>query len=202
MESWTLVRFSLNEVEDGVATRLLRDFMSLSLEDLREIGVFSSELGFQGKCLYFSPCAAKAFASALAKLPIEPCDPPNPETLLCLYGTAECLPLPDKAVGCSIATDPPLPTPPSEQLHQPVAEGKDDSSGTAAGWLSFPSQITRLLPEFPREEATPHFLIGEDPDAPSKAYRLLRMVLVVSAAAVIIALVSPYLAWFAAFAVW
>ena len=198
MESWTLVRFSLKEVADGVATRLLRDFMSLALEDLREIGVFSSELGFQGKCLYFSPCAAKAFASALAKLPIELCDPPNPETLLCLYGVAECLPLPDTPVGCSIATDPPSPTPPPEQLDQLVAARKNDSSSTVAGWSSIQFQITRLLPEIPREEATPHFLIGEDPDAPSKTYRLLRAVLVVSAAAVIGALVSPYLAWFAA----
>jgi hypothetical protein len=202
MKSWTLVRFSLKEVADGVAAQLLRDIMSLAPQDLREIGVFSSELGFQGKCFYFSPCAAKAFASALAKLPIELCDPPNPETLLCLYGAAECFPPPDKPVGCSIATDPPPPNPSPEQLDQLVAERKDDSSSTTAGWSSFQSQITRLLPEIPREEWTPHFLIGEDRDAPSKAYRLLRAALVVCAAGVIIALVSPYLAWFAALVVW
>ena len=106
MGSWTLVRFSLEEVRDGVATRLLRDFMSLALDDLREIGVFSSEVDFQGKCLYFSPCAAKAFASVLAKVPIELCDPPHPETLLCLYGAADCLPIPGQPVGCPTATGP------------------------------------------------------------------------------------------------
>ena len=180
MECWTLVRFSLQEVSDGVATRLLRDFMSLGLEDLREIGVFSSEVGFQGKCLYFSPCAAKAFASTLAKLPIERCDPPNPETVLCLYGVPECLPPADMPVECSIATDLPPPAPPSEQLDQLVAERKDDWSSTAVAWSSVQDEITSLLPEIPREEATPHFLIGEDPDAPSKTYRLLRAVLVVS----------------------
>src|SRR5262249_37654620 len=127
MESWTLVRFSLQEVADGIPTLLLRDFLSLALEDLREIDVFSSAARFQGKCLYFSPGAAKALVSALAKLPIELCDPPNPETLLCLYGTAECLPPPDKPAGCVIAADPPPPIPPPEELDQLFAERKDDS---------------------------------------------------------------------------
>jgi hypothetical protein len=176
--------------------------MSLALEDLREIGVFSSELGFQGKCLYFSPGAAKAFAAALAKLPTEPCGPPNPETLLCLYGTPECLSPADERVECSNDSNPPPPTQPREGLDQLVGEGNDDGSSTAAGWSSVQEEIAGLLPEIPREEATPHLLIGEDPGAPSKTYRLLRAVLVVSAATVIIALVSPYIAWLAAFVVW
>jgi len=194
MEGWTLVRFSLEEVAAGVPTRLLRDFMSLALEDLREIGVFSSELSFEGKCLYFSPCATREFASVLTKLQFELCDPPNPERLLCLYGAAECVQTP---MGCTIATDSPPPTPPPEQLDQLVAKPKDDSSSTATGWSSVQDEVTRLLPEIRREEATPDFLIGEDSDTPSKTYRLLRAVLVASAAAVTIALVSPYVVWFA-----
>lgn len=154
MESWILVHFSLKEVADGVSTRVLRDFISLALEDLREIGVFSSELGFQGKCLYFSPGAAKAFASALSKLPVEPCEPPKPETVLCLYGAAECLPLTDTpVVGYSMATDPPSPTPSPDQRDQPGAEGKEGSASTAAGWSLVQGQIARLLPEIPGEES-------------------------------------------------
>ena len=171
-----------------VPTRLLRDFMSLALQDLREIGVFSSEVGLEGKCLYFSPCAAKAFASALGKLRIELCNPPNREKLLCLYGAAECLPVLDKRV----ATATELPTPQPDQL---IAEREDYSSSTAAGWSSMQTEIAKLLPDIPREESMPRSLIGED-DEPSKTYLLLRAVLVVSAAAVIIALMSPYLVWF------
>jgi hypothetical protein len=196
MEPWTLVRFSLNEVADGVVTRILRDVMSLALQDLREIGVFSSELTFQGKCLYFSPCAAKAFASALAELPTERCDPPNSETLLCLYGAAECLPMPDERVECRIAADPP----PAGRMAE-LVEREDDLS-TPAGWSSVQGQISRLLPQISREEATLHSLVAEDPSASSKTYRLLRAALVVSAAAAVVALASPYLAWFAAFVVW
>jgi len=195
MGSWTLVGFSLEEVRDGVATRLLRDVMSLAVEDLREIGAFSSEVDFEGKCLYFSPCAAKAFASVLAKIPIELCDPPHAETLLCLYGTAECLPLPGQRVGCPTAMGPS--TRPPDQIDEVIAERKADPSSTAAGWSSVQNQIAKLLPEIPHEESTPHSVIGED-DAPSKIYLLLRAVVVVSAAAVTMALVTPYLAWFAA----
>ena len=53
------------------------------------------------------------------------------------------------------------------------------------------NQIAKLLPEIPREESKPHSVIGED-DAPSKIYLLLRAVFVVSAAAVTMALVTPY----------
>jgi hypothetical protein len=141
MEYWTLVRFSLEEVRDGVATRLLRDFMSLALEDLREIGVFSSEVDFQGKCLYFSPCAAKAFASVLAKAPIELCDPPNPETLLCLCGAVECLPMPGKPVGCSTATGPPPPTPPTRPTRSAYRGTDGRFVERAAGWSSVQTQI-------------------------------------------------------------
>ena len=197
MEPWTLVRFSLKEVEDGVVTRLMRDLMSFALEDLREVGVFSSELTSQGKYLYFSPRAAKAFASALAGLTIERCDPPSSQTLLCFYGAAECLPLPDERVECRIAADPP----PAGRVVE-LVEREDDSSGTPGGWSSVRSQIAGLLPEIPREESTPHSLIAEDPDAPSKTYRLLRAALVVSAATVVIALVSPYLVWFVALVAW
>ena len=197
MGSWTLVRFSLKEVADGVATQLMRDIMCLALQDLREIGVFSSELTVQGKCLYFSPCAAKAFASALAKLPIERCDPPNSETLLCLYGAAEYLPLPDERVERGIAADPPS----AGQVAE-LVEREDDLSRAPSGWSPVQDQITRLLPEISPEEPSLHSLIAEDPHVPSKTYRLLRAALVVSAAAIIIALVSPYLAWFAASVVW
>jgi hypothetical protein len=63
--------------------------------------------------------------------------------------------------------------------------------------LSVQNEIAKLLPEIPREESTPHSVIGEA-DAPSKIYLLLRAVFVVSAAAVTLALVTPYLVWFAA----
>jgi hypothetical protein len=199
MESWTRVRFSLKDVEDGVATALLRDFLSLNLEDLREIGVFSSELGYDGKCLYFSPLAARAFASGLAKLPVELCDPPKPETVLCLYGSAGCLPVPGKPVG-SPATDPPPPEPP--HLLDRLVEPPEDHSSNEAGWSSVQSEIARLLPEIAREESPPPSPVGEDPDLPSKTYRLLRAALIVSTAAVIIAVISPYLAWFVALIAW
>ncbi len=98
MQSWMLVRFSMGEVAAGVVARLMRDLMPLALEVRRpeEVGVFSLDLGSEGKCVYFSPGAAKAFASALAKLPAERCDSPNPEALLLLYGGRECLPPPAK----------------------------------------------------------------------------------------------------------
>jgi hypothetical protein len=160
VEPWTLVRFSLKEVADGVATRLLRDFMSLDLQDLREIGVFSSEVTPEGKCLYFSPCAAKAFASTLAKLPIERCDPPNSETLLCVYGTAECLPLPVERVQSRIEAD----LPPAGRVVD-LVEREDER--TLAGWSSVQDQIKKLLPEISREEPTLHSQIAEDPGGPS-----------------------------------
>ena len=84
-----------NEVAAGVIGRLMRDLMPLALEvrNFDDVGVFSSELGFQlGKCVYFSPGAVKAFASALAQLPAEECDTPTPEALSLLYGAYECLP--------------------------------------------------------------------------------------------------------------
>jgi hypothetical protein len=59
------------------------------------------------------------------------------------------------------------------------------------------TRLAKLLPEIPREESTPHCLVGED-YAPSKMYLLLRAVFVVSAAAVTMALVTPYIVWFAA----
>jgi hypothetical protein len=192
MEPWTLVRFSLNEVTDGVVTRLMSDLMSIALEDLREVGVFSSELTTQGQCLYFSPGAATAFASALTELPIERCDPPSAETPLCLYGAAECLPPSDGRVECSIPAD----TAPAGRVVE-LVELEDDSSRTPDGWSSVQYQITRLLPEIPREESTRHSLVAEDPSAYSRTYRLLRAALVVGTAAVIIVLVLPYLAWFA-----
>ena len=127
----------------------------------------------KGNAFTSPPCAARAFASVLAKLPFELCDPPNPET-----GS-------------------PPPTSPPEQPDQLLAKQDDDSSSTATGWSSVEGEITRLLPEIPREEATPDFLIREDSDTPSKTYRLLRAALVASAAVVTIVLVSPYLVWFA-----
>jgi len=63
-------------------------------------------------------------------------------------------------------------------------------------------QIAKLLPEIAREESISHSPIGEDVDASSKTYLFLRAALVLSAATVIIALASPYLAWFAALVVW
>jgi hypothetical protein len=94
MQSWIRVRFSIQEVASGVIARLIRDLIPLSLgiRDFDDVGVFSSDLGSQGKCVYFSPGAVKAFGAALARLPIEKCDWPNTETLLLLYGARECLP--------------------------------------------------------------------------------------------------------------
>jgi hypothetical protein len=102
MKSWLLVRFSMDEVATRVVARLMRDLLPLALQvhDLDDVGVFSSERNSQGKrVVYFSPGAVKAFASALGKLPAERCDPPNPEKLLLLYGTRECLPPPAKRLG-------------------------------------------------------------------------------------------------------
>lgn len=90
-----LVRFSMEEVAAGVVARLMRDLMPLALQVHKpdDVGVFSADLGSQqGKSVYFSPGAAKAFASALEKLPARQCDPPNLETLSLLYGGRECLP--------------------------------------------------------------------------------------------------------------
>jgi hypothetical protein len=90
-----LVRFSIEEVAAGVVARLMRDLMPLALQVHKpdDVGVFSSDLGSQhGKCVYFSPGAVKAFASALEKLPAHPCDSPSLETLSLLYGARECLP--------------------------------------------------------------------------------------------------------------
>ena len=64
--------------------------------------------------------------------------------------------------------------------------------------MSVQNQIAKLLPEIPREESTPHSVVIGEADAPSKIYLLLRAVFVVSAAAVTMALVTPYLVWFAA----
>ena len=93
MTSWVVVRFSVGEVAAGFIARLMRDLMPLALEVRRhdEVGVFSADLGSEGKCVYFSPGAVKAFAPALAKLPSEHCDSPNPRALALLYGARECL---------------------------------------------------------------------------------------------------------------
>ena len=101
MKSWMLVRFSSEEVAAGVIARLMRDLMPLALEvrNYDDVGVFSSELVSRERGVYFSPGAAKAFASALAKLRAEQCDSPNPAALQLLYGARECLPPPDKQLG-------------------------------------------------------------------------------------------------------
>ncbi len=97
MMSWMLVRFSVGEVAAGGIARLMRELMPLALEIRKQddVGVFSSDLGSEGKCVYFSPGAVNAFAPALAKLRGEPCDSPNPQALSLLYGACECLPPPD-----------------------------------------------------------------------------------------------------------
>ena len=78
-------------------------------------------------------------------------------------------------------------------------------SGTESKWSSVEDEIAKLLPQIPREDAGPHSLVKGIPqdqallsDVPSKSYRLLRAALVVSGAAVVISIVSPYLAWLAA----
>jgi hypothetical protein len=88
-----VVRFSVGEVAAGLIARLMRDLMPLALEVRRhdEVGVFSLDLGSEGKCVYFSPGAVKAFAPALAKLRNERCDSPSPQALSLLYGARECL---------------------------------------------------------------------------------------------------------------
>jgi NRPS condensation-like uncharacterized protein len=68
---WPVIRDELqSQIGDLLLDRLLRficrDHRLEAFEDLREVGVFSSELTSQGKYLYFSPRAAKAFASARA----------------------------------------------------------------------------------------------------------------------------------------
>jgi hypothetical protein len=102
MESWMLVRFSMEEVAAGGVARLMRDLMPLALQVHKpdDVGVFGSDLGSQhGKCVYFSPGAVKAFAPALQKLAAHRCDPPNLETLSLLYGACECLPSAAKRLG-------------------------------------------------------------------------------------------------------
>jgi hypothetical protein len=102
MQSWMLVRFSMEEVAAGVVARLMRDLMPLALQVHKpdDVGVFGSDLGSQdGKCVYFSPGAVKAFAPALERLPARRCDPPSLETLSLLYGACECLPSAAKRPG-------------------------------------------------------------------------------------------------------
>jgi hypothetical protein len=71
-------------------------------------------------------------------------------------------------------------------------------------WSSIEDQIASLLDEIPRGDSRlpPTREIPDGPtllsDAPSLTYRLIRAVLIVSGAAAVISIVSPYLAWFAA----
>ena len=78
-------------------------------------------------------------------------------------------------------------------------------SGTESKWSSVEDEIASLLSEIPREDSKPDSLVMGIPqdqallsDVPSKSYRLLWAALVVSGAAVVISIVSPYLAWLAA----
>ena len=66
-------------------------------------------------------------------------------------------------------------------------------------WSSVEEEIASLLLEISREE---HSVPEISDDGPSKTYRLLRALLVVSGAAFVIGIVSPYLAWFAASLTW
>jgi hypothetical protein len=72
----------------------MRDLMPLALEVRKhdDVGVFAADSGSDGKRVYFSPGAVKAFAPALAELSSEPCDPPSANALSLLYGARECLP--------------------------------------------------------------------------------------------------------------
>src|SRR5262249_55079855 len=96
-----LIRFSAGEGAGGVIARLMRDLMPLALEVRKhdDVGVFGADLGSEGKWVYFSPGAVKAFAPLLAKRSSEPCDSPNPKRLSLLYGARECLPPPDERLG-------------------------------------------------------------------------------------------------------
>ena len=78
-------------------------------------------------------------------------------------------------------------------------------SGTESKWSSLQNGIASLVPEIPHEDSRPDSLVMGIPqdqallsDVPSKSYRLLWAALVVSGAAVVISIVSPYLAWLAA----
>ena len=96
MTSWAFIRFSAAEVAAGLIARMMRDLLPLALELHRQddVGVFSSDLGSDGKRVYFSPGAVKAFAAAIAKLPSELCASPDPQALSLLYGARECLSTP------------------------------------------------------------------------------------------------------------
>jgi hypothetical protein len=74
-------------------------------------------------------------------------------------------------------------------------------------WSSVEAEIANLLREIPREDPKPRSAeIPDDSailsDPHSITYRLIRAALVVSGAAVVISIVSPYLAWFAASLTW
>jgi hypothetical protein len=76
-------------------------------------------------------------------------------------------------------------------------------------WSSVEEEIARLLPEAAREDARSHPLGMELPpdgalfsDVPSTTYRVMRAILVLSAAAVVISLLSPCFAWMAALVSW
>jgi hypothetical protein len=73
--------------------------------------------------------------------------------------------------------------------------------GTDSSWSSVEDEIVRLLRGIPREDSESKQI----PDNPallsytrSIVYRLIRAAAVVSGAAIVISIVSPYLAWFAA----
>jgi hypothetical protein len=93
MKLWQLIRFSREEVAGGLVPRLMRELLPLTLQihDHAGVGVFIEKVDGGGRAVYFSPGATTAFAPALAKLPAEHCDPPNPETVSVLYGARECL---------------------------------------------------------------------------------------------------------------
>jgi len=71
-------------------------------------------------------------------------------------------------------------------------------------WSAVEDEIASLLHKIPRTDsrAPSAKQIPDGPtllsDAPSLTYRLIRAVLIVSGAAIVISIVSPYLAWFAA----
>jgi hypothetical protein len=72
-------------------------------------------------------------------------------------------------------------------------------------WSSVERKIASLLAEAERQDSRSHSLgtgVADErallSDVHSKAYRVLRAALVVGGAAILISLLSPYLAWFAA----
>jgi hypothetical protein len=74
-------------------------------------------------------------------------------------------------------------------------EALTELSDPQSNWATVEKEIANLLEEMPREDP---YEQSPSSDVPSPTCGLLRAALVIGGATVVISLVSPYLAWFAA----